>query len=179
MSAVTTNLVQGPARIFFAASGSTLPAAADLAALKAGTLEDWTEVGHTTSAVTLTDTPTIVEANSQQAARTLAVAVSRWETTLETTCREVTLEAIRRAAHGAVNAGTLSPSSTTAAEVLSFAIVGPWSGGDECLIVVENGVVTNGVSMAFDRENYTEVPMTVRVLEGATLPAGYKVSVIA
>lgn len=179
MSAVTTNLVQGPARIFVASSTATLPVAADLVALKAGTFTGWNEVGHTTSAVTLTDTPTIVEANSQQAARTLAVAVSRWETTLETSCREVTLEAIRRAAHGSVNSGALTPSSSTAAEVLSFAIVGPWSGGDEVLIVVENGVVTNGVAMSFDREAYTEVPLTVRVLEGDVLPAGYKVTVIA
>jgi hypothetical protein len=179
MSAVTTNLVQGPARIFVASSGAVLPVAADLADLKTGELTGWTEVGHTTAPVTLTDTPSLVEATSQQAARTLAVAVSRWETTLETACREVTLEAIRRTAHGSVASGTLTPSSSTAAEVLSFAIVGPWSGGDECLIVVENGVVTSGVNLTFDRENYTEVPMSIRVLEGSTLPSGYKVTVVA
>lgn len=95
MSAVTTNLVQGPARLFVAAANATLPGASDLDELKAGTLTGWTEVGHTTAAVTLTDTPTLVEANSQQAARTLAVAVSRWETQIETTVREVTLENIR------------------------------------------------------------------------------------
>jgi len=178
MSAVTTNLVQGAARIFVATSGTTLPGAADLADLKINDLAGWTEVGHTTAPVTLSDTPTLVEATSQQAARALAVAVSRWETTLETACREVTLEAIRRAAHGSVTSGVLTPSSSTAAEVLSFAIVGPWAGGNECLIVVENGVVTSGVNLAFDRENYTEVPMSIRVLEGATLAAGYKVIVI-
>lgn len=179
MSAVTTNLVQGSARIFAAASNATLPGAADLADLKAGELTGWTEVGHTTSAVRLTDTPTLVEANSQQAARTLAVAVSRWETQIETTCREVTLENLRKVLHGTTGTGVVNPSASTTAEVLKFAIVGPWSGGDEVLVTVEFGVVSSGLNVAFDRENYTEVPLTVRVLEGDTLPAGYKVTVVA
>ena len=179
MSAVTTNLVQGPARLFAAAANATLPGASDLDELKAGILTGWTEVGHTTAAVTLTDTPTLVEANSQQAARTLAVAVSRWETQIETTVREVTLENIRKAVHGTVASGVLTPSASTIAEVAKFAIAGPWSGGDECLIVVEFGVVSSGLSVSFDRENFAEVPMTIRVLEGSTLPAGYKVTVVA
>jgi len=178
MPAMTTNLVQGPARIFVAASGATLPTASNLAALKAGTFTGFSEVGHTTSAVTLTDTPTLVEATSQQAARTLAVAVSRWETSIETTVREITLENIRRATHGTTGAGVINPSASSSAEVLKFAIVGPWAGGDECLITVEFGVISSGLSVSFDRENFAQVPLTIRVLEGTTLPAGYRVTVV-
>lgn len=178
MSAVTSNLIQGSATIYVAAAGTDLPTAGDLAALVAGDLSGWAGVGHTTAPVTLTDTPTLVEATSQQAARTLAVAVSRWETTVETTCREVTLEAIRRAAHGSATSNSVNPSAGTAAEVLSFAIVGPWAGGETVLITVEHGVVDNGINMAFDRENYTELPLSIKVLEGEALPAGYRVSII-
>lgn len=178
MSAITTKLVQGPAQLFVAPTSAALPDANTYDDLEAGTLANWTSVGHTTSAVVLTDTPSLVEANSQQAARTVAMAVSKWETMIETTVREITVQNIASAMMGAVAGQDINPASTTLAKTAHVAIVGPWAGGDKCLVVVEFGVVTSGLKIAFDRENYMDIPLTIKVLEGTTLPAGYKVTII-
>ena len=178
MSAISTKLVQGPARLFVAATSAALPGSGDYDELELGTFAGWTEVGHTTSAVTLTDTPTLVEANSQQSSRVVAVAVSKWDTQIETTVREITMQNISRALHGAIAGQDVNPAATTAAQVAHYAIVGPWSAGDKCLIVVEFGVISSGLKVSFDRENYMDIPMTIKVLDGTTLPAGYKVTII-
>ncbi len=178
MSAISTKLVQGPARLFVAATSAALPDSGSYDEMEAGTLAGWTEVGSTTTAVVLNDMPSIVEANSQQTARTVAVAVSKWETTIETTIREITLQNISRSLLGSIAGQDINPSSSTASQVAHFAIVGPWSAGDKCLVVVEYGVITSGLKVSFDRENYMDIPVTIKVLQGNTLPAGYKVTII-
>lgn len=178
MSAISTKLVQGPARIFVSATSAALPDGSTYDELEAGTLQGWTEVGHTTSAVTLTDTPSLVEANSQQSARTVAVAVSKWDTSIETTVREITVQNISLALHGALAGQDINPSASTTAQVGHYALIGPWAAGDKCLVVVEFGVVSSGLKVSFDRENYMDIPLTIKVLEGTTLPAGYKVTII-
>lgn len=170
----TTGLVQGPARIFVAATTAALPDDTDLSALKAGTLEGWTEVGHTTAAVTLTDTPSLVEAKSQQSSRVLDYAISEWDTTIATTIRSITAGNLARALHGDSTSSEVTPGVAGATAKAAFAIVGPWDGG-ESLIVVERGVVENGLELAFDKENYSELPLSIKVLEGDTIAAGYAI----
>jgi hypothetical protein len=172
----TTGLVQGPARIFVAPAGTTLPDEGDLAALKAGSFAGFTEVGHTTAAVTITDAPTMVEATSQQSSRVLDFAISAWDTTVATTVRSVTAANLARALHGTATSGTVNAGTAGATTKLAFAIVGPWAGG-ESLIVIERGVIENGLEMAFDKENFSELPLSIKVLEGNTHEAGYAIYV--
>jgi hypothetical protein len=175
--AVTTGLVQGPARIYVAAPGTALPTDADVAALKAGTFPGFEFVGRTTEAVTLTDTPELVEATSQQTSRAIDYAIVSWETTVETTVRDVTLANIVKLMHGLQSGDTALPGVAGPTAKLSFAIVGPWDGG-ESMIVIERGVLENGLELAFNKEEFSTLPMTIKVLEGDQLPAGYEISVI-
>ncbi len=176
MSTIDTGLIQGPAQLFVRTAGETLPLAADVPALKAGTFTGWEGVGRTTAAVTLKDTPSLVEAKSQQSSRVEAVGVSSWDTTVESTLRQVTLDRLALAIHGLADAETVSPNASGVAAVSAFAFVGPW-GTESVLVVVERGTVASGLTVAFDRENFSEIPLTIQVLEGDTLPAGYKIYV--
>lgn len=174
--AVTSNLIQGPARIFVASVGTTLPANdVDAASLLAGTFTGWSEVGHTTAGVQLVDTPTIVEARSQQAGRMLDAAVSQWDTTITSTAREVTLANLARLVHESVSGSAVDGGSNKAATKVSIAIVGPWGDGADCMIVAERAAFTSGLDMTFSSESYTELPFTITVLEGVTLPNAYRV----
>lgn len=173
--AVTENLVQGAARIYVAAVGATLPVPADLEDLATGVLEGWTSVGHTTTGVTLRDEPETVEATSQQAGRKLDVAVQSWTTTIESAAREATLANLANLTHSSVDTGTVSAGSNGATPKFSVAIVGPWGDGGTCLIVAERCVFTSGLTLEFSSASFIELPFTIEVLEGSTLPNAYKV----
>lgn len=177
MSSVTTGLIQGPGRVYIAADGTTLPSQSDLAALKAGTLAGWSSLGRTTEPVTVTDTPSLVEARSQQTSRLLDVAISGWETSITTTLRDIDADTVAALVHGGVTGDTISAGTRGTAQKFAFAIIGPWDGG-ECMIVVERGVVANGLELPFNNEEFSTVEFTIQVLEGATIEQGYEVYVI-
>jgi hypothetical protein len=171
---VTAGLVRGPARIYTAPVGTTLPGIEDIATLKAGTFAGFNLLGRTTEPVVITDEPTIVEAFSQQTSRVLDHAVSQWDTTIETTLRDINLATLADLTHGTVAGDTLLPGLRGRAPSHSYAIVGPWDGG-ECLIVVERATVQNGLELPFDNTEYSALPITIKVMEGNTLEAGYEV----
>lgn len=172
--AVTENLIQGAGRIFVAPFGSTLPVAADLADLKAGTFTDFTDVGHTTSGVRVEDTPSTVEARSQQAARVLDSATASWDTRITSTAREVTLAMIAKLANSTVSSATVSGGTNTVSPKFSVAIVGPWGDGADCMIVAERCTMASGLQLEFSSESFTELPFTLTVLEGVTLVNAWK-----
>lgn len=91
--ATTDNLILGSAKIFVAAAGTSFDPTTDFDAatwdLDASVAATWTDLGHTTSGVTLTNSPEFVKATSQQAARALDVGISEVTTTLTTTLREL------------------------------------------------------------------------------------------
>lgn len=179
-SPLASTLVQGAAEIFVSTQSTpTFPATAlDIADLRAGAFAGWTSIGRTTDSVKLVDTPTLVEAKSQQSARTEAIAVSEWETTIETTCREITLANLSRLVHGSNTSTELTPGNGGLAPTIAIAIVGPWQPGKETLTVVEFGVVESGLDIAFDKGEFSSLPLKVRVLQGDNFPSGYQVTVI-
>lgn len=178
---LVSTLVQGAAELYVSTSSTpTFPVdAADVADLRAGDFSGWVGVGRTTDAVKLMDKPTMVEAKSQQSARVEAMAVSEWETTIETTCREVVLSTIANLVHGSATSTELTPGVAGAAPVIALAIVGPWQPGSTSLTVVEFGVIDSGLELSFDKNEFSSVPLKVRVLQGSELPSGYKVTILS
>lgn len=174
MSSVTAGLIQGPGKVYIAPAGTTLPGQDDLAALKAGEFAGFSFLGRTTEPVTVTDEPQLVEARSQQTSRLLDVGISGWETTVSTTLRDIDEDTISALLHGAVTGDTVFAGLRGATQKFAFAIVGPWDGG-ECLIVVERGVVANGLELPFNNEEFSTVEFTVQVLEGNEIEQGYEI----
>jgi hypothetical protein len=176
---ITRGLIQGPATIFTANFGSVLPTRDDLSALVAGQLYGWTSRGRTTEGVNLTDSPEVTRAESDQALRTEAVAIVKWETVFETVCREVTASNIALATHGEVTADGVRPNASGQVRELSVAMVGPGPDGTQTLIVVERAFVTNGVGLTFSRAAYGELPLNFEVLEPVATTHGYTVDFIS
>lgn len=177
MSSVTTGLIQGPGKIYIAPAGTTLPGQSDLTALKAGSLAGFSFLGRTTEPVTVTDEPSLVEARSQQTSRLLDVAISGWETSISTTLRDIDEDTVAALLHGATAGDTVFAGLRGATQKFVFAIVGPWDGG-ECLIVVERGVVANGLELPFNNEEFSTVEFTIQVLEGSEIEQGYEIYII-
>ena len=177
MSSVTTGLIQGPGKIYIAPAGTALPGQPDLSALKNGSLAGWSFLGRTTEPVTVTDEPQLVEARSQQTSRLLDVGISGWETSISTTLRDIDEDTVAALLHGATAGDTVFAGLRGATQKFAFAIVGPWDGG-ECLIVVERGVVANGLELPFNNEEFSAVEFTVQVLEGDEIEQGYEIYII-
>jgi hypothetical protein len=175
---ITRGLIQGPATIFTADFGASLPTRENLAALTAGQLNGWTSRGRTTEGVNLTDTPEVTRAESDQALRTEAVSIVKWETVFETVCREVTAANIALATHGEVTADGVRPNTDGRVRELSVAMVGPGPDGTQTLIVVERAFITNGASLTFSRANYGELPLNFEVLEPVATAHGYTVDFV-
>jgi hypothetical protein len=161
------NLLIGPAKIFTAAAGTAV-SAQDLADFLAGnTPSGWTSIGDTTAAVTLKDNPTFAQATSQQSARTLDIAVTQINTTVETTCREVTAEKLAEWIRGEVAAGVVTPSGLGPVPKFSVVMVGPWPGG-QAVFHAPRCAYTGERSLAFSSEEHTSVPVVIEVLENGT-----------
>lgn len=178
MSAID-NLLQGPASIFVAAVGTSLPSVDDIADLEAGTLSGWSAVGETTAATMLKDSPQYVRANSQQRTRALDVFVSEVTTTIETTAREVTAARMRDMVRGTSETTegvtTVTPGGIGPVPKFSVCLLGGWPGGS-ALVVVERAAFVDGQEMAWDTSKVTEVPLKVEVLTGDELgDAGYAI----
>jgi hypothetical protein len=175
---ITSGLIQGPARIFTAQFGSALPTRSDVSALVSGGLSGWSSRGRTTEGVNLVDTPELVRAESDQALRSEAVAVSRWETVFETVCREVTASNLALAMHGMETFGGVQPNVSGLVRELSVAMVGPGPGGTQTLIVIERAFINNGAQVTFSRQSYSELPLNFEVLEPVTTAYGYTVDFV-
>jgi hypothetical protein len=163
----TENLLIGAAKLFIAAAGTEVDDT-DVAALKAGTAAGWTYLGETTAPVTLNDNPEYARATSQQSARTLDVAVTRVNTTLGTTLREVTATAlaswVRGQATTASGVTTVTPGGLGSTPKFAVALVGPWPGGD-ALVTATRCAYTGSREIGFSSEGYTEVAIEVEVLD--------------
>jgi hypothetical protein len=179
--ATADNLLQGPARVYIAAAGTTLPDDGDIAALATGDLTGWTYAGDTTAPVTLKDTPSYSRAMSQQHARVLDVHVTEIVTTIETTMREVTVTRLKDAIRGTVttdgDVSVVAPSGLGAVPKFACAIVGPWPGGT-ALVSVERAAFIDSQELTWDSQKATEVPVKIEVLEGDTVEGGYTVYVV-
>jgi hypothetical protein len=174
MSSVTTGLIQGPGKLYVAPAGTALPGQSDITNLKAGTFPGFSFLGRTTEPVVVTDEPQLVEARSQQTSRLLDVAISGWETSITTTLRDIDEDTLSNLLHGAATGDTVFAGLRGATQKFSFAVVGPWDGG-ECLIVVERGVVSNGLELPFNNEEFSTVEFTIQVLEGDVIEQGYEI----
>ena len=176
----SSNLIQGSALLFAAPVGTDLPTVSDLSALVAGSLTDWTTLGQTTKAVELIDTPTFVDAMSQQSLRPLAKAISSAKTTVKTGLREITIQRLVEFSRGvaAPSTGevTVTPGGIGIVPELSLAMVGPWSGGGTCLFVAERVVYDAAQTLSFDVSKFLELDVEFEVLESSTLVGGYKIT---
>lgn len=175
---ITSGLIQGPARIFTAEFGTPLPTRTDLGLLVTGQLNGWSSRGRTTEGVNLVDSPELVRAESDQALRTEAVAVSRWETVFETVCREVTSANLALAMHGFELPGGVTSNADGSVRELSVAMVGPGPQGTQTLIVIERAFINNGAQVSFSRQSYSELPLNFEVLEPAATVFGYTVEFV-
>jgi hypothetical protein len=158
------NLLIGPARMYTAAAGTAV-SAQDLADFIAGeTPAGWTSIGDTTAAVTLKDAPEYAKATSQQSARTLDVAVTSIATTVETTCREVTAEALATWLRGQVASGVVTGGGLGPVPKLSVVMVGPWPGG-QAVFHAPRCAYTGEREIAFSSEEHTSVAVSFEVLD--------------
>lgn len=170
----TDELIIGAGRILVAAAGSSLDNL-DVPGIIAGTVPaGWTDLGHTTAAVTLTDAPNYVMAKSQQSARTLDVAVSEIETNITTTLRQVTADKLASFINGVNAGGTITPGGIGSVPKFAVALVGPGPQGGTTLLSAPRCVYTGERAIAFDVENYTEVAVTIEILDDETT-GGYTI----
>lgn len=161
------NLLIGPARILTAAAGTAV-SAQDLADLIAGnTPAAWTSIGDTTAAVTLKDNPTYAQATSQQSARTLDVAVTQINTTIESTCREVTAERLADWIRGEAAAGVVTPGGLGPVPKFAVIMVGPWPGGT-AVFHAPRCAYTGDHSISWSSEEHSSVPVVIEVLDNGT-----------
>jgi len=63
-------------------------------------------------------------------------------------------------------------------EVGSFAVVAPL-GDAEMLFVVDAGYISNGLTLAFDREKETTIPLTIKILASTVYPKGWKATLLS
>jgi hypothetical protein len=164
----TDNLIIGAAKLYVSTTG-TVATAADIAALQAGTAEGWTYLGETTAAVSVKDSPEYVRATSQQTARVLDKAVSRLNTTISTTLREVTASALSKWLRGtaatASGVTTVTPGGLGSVPKFAVALVGPWPAGT-ALVTASRCAYDGDREMSFSSEGYTEVAIDIEVLDG-------------
>lgn len=164
------NVTVGPSHLYIAPYGSTLPTYAEISDLLGGTQADFVNVGETTAAVSVTDTPTFVKATSQQQARTIAAAVSEITTTIKTTILEITEANLVNAIRATVSPGllavgdTLTPGGIGPVNVFSLAVVGPYAGGANCLLVAERVYYDAAQAFDFDKTKYTDIAVEFEVL---------------
>jgi hypothetical protein len=159
------NVTIGPARIFVADAGTALPTRSNLTALKGGTFSGWSELGHTASAITLTETPNVVTVTSQQAGRPLDAYISSYDTHVVTTLRETTAGNVALAFRGTVTGTTVKAGDHKRVPVKAVVIVGPWHGGDEVIITAGRVSLAAETNLAFDAENGTEIPVDFVVMD--------------
>lgn len=170
----TDSLLIGPAKIFVGAANSTDIDAADIAALKAGSVPSgWTYAGDTTSGVTIKDTPEYAKATSQQTMRTLDVAVTAVTTTIASTAREITIQLLKDITRGTstgTSSATVTPGGVGPTPKFAVAIVGNWPGGD-MLFVAPRCSFVGERTLTLDANEYSQVEFEIEVLE--TSASGY------
>lgn len=163
----TDNLLIGPARIYTAPSGTNVSAQGLADFLAGNAPAGWTSIGDTTAAVTLKDAPELARATSQQSARTLDIAVTQVNTTVETTCREVTAERLAEWIRGEVAAGVVTPSGLGPVPKFSVVMVGPWPGG-QAVFHAPRCAYTGEHSISWSSEEHSTVPVVIEVLDNGT-----------
>ena len=173
MSDTVSTLFQGPAHIFTAAVGTTLPGASDVDALLGGSLTDWATIGETTAATEIIDTPNFVMATSQQQLLPIEQAVSSTATTLTTTIREISTQRLADfcrgtgedgAADGSIPAhSVITPGGIGPVPVISLALVAKRP-DFTILWIAERVVYSAAMTIGFDSTKYTEVPVEFKVM---------------
>ena len=174
----TDALIIGSARILVGVAGSGLDDS-DITTLAGGSSPaGWTDLGHTTAAVQLNDNPTYVKAMSQQSARALDVAISEIETTITTTLREVDAARLASFVNGVNASGTITPGGLGLVSKFACAVFGPGPDGTHVLLSAPRCVYVGERSIGFDAENFTEVSVTIEILDDTTT-GGYTTFVAA
>jgi hypothetical protein len=165
--AARENVTVGPARLFVADAGTALPGRSDLTALKAGSLSGWTELGHTATPVAVTETPQVTTVTSQQAGRPLDAYIASYDTHVTTSLRETTAGNVALAFRATVDGDDLDAGAPKRVPVKALAVVGPWHGTDEVLIVVARTALSAETSLTFDAENGAELPVDFVVMDAS------------
>lgn len=161
------NVTIGPAMVYVAPAGTSLPTREDLADLKDGTLSAWTAVGHTAAPVQITETPNVVTVTSQQAGRPLDAYIASYDTHFVTSLRETTSANLALSFRATVEGNDLSSGSPKRVPVKAIAIVGPWHGNDEVLITAGRVALAADASLNFDSENGSEIPVDFVVMDNS------------
>lgn len=167
--ATADNLILGSAEIFTAPVGT---------AFVQGSTSGWTSLGHTTAAVTLTDTPSYVMASSQQAARALDVGISSIETQVTTTLREIDAARLASFVNGSYQGGPISPGGQGMVSKFALLVVGAGPAGGTIELHAPRAVYTGNRSLSFDAENFSEVEVEITILDDSTT-GGFTVYVSA
>lgn len=171
------NLMHGPARLYVAPVGTTLPTIADVAALAAGTFAGFEDLGHTQGATNFRPGYQFKEVRSDQAANPLATLITGADARVSTTLLEQTLDNLKVALSATRTDGLsdtdFAPSGIGQAPGFALALVGPVPGGTG-LLVVAHGKVVSETEIGFTRENETVVAVEVQVHESDALASGWK-----
>jgi hypothetical protein len=159
------NITVGPARLFVAEAGTALPGRSDIADLKDGTFAGWTELGHTSAAVAITEAPQVTTVTSQQAGRPLDAYIASYDTHVVTALRETTASNVALAFRATVDGTELAGGAPKRVPVKALAVVGPWHGTDEVLIVAARTALSADTNLTFDAENGAELPVDFVVMD--------------
>jgi len=162
------NVTVGPARLFVAETGTALPGRSDIADLKDGALPGWTELGHTSAPVAVTETPQITTVTSQQAGRPLDAYIASYDTHIVTSLRETTAANVALAFRATTDGADLSSGAPKRVPTKAIAVVGPWHGADEVLIVAVRAALSAETNLTFDAENGAELPVDFVVMDSGT-----------
>jgi len=161
------NVTVGPARLFVADAGTALPGRSDIAALKNGTFAGWTELGHTATPVSITETPQITTVGSQQAGRPLDAYIASYDTHVVTSLRETTIANVALAFRGTIDSDDVDAGRPKRVPVKALAVVGPWHADNEVLIVAARTALAAETNVTFDAENGAEVPVDFVVMDAS------------
>jgi hypothetical protein len=159
-------LLIGPARLYVAASGTSIDAE-DAAAFAVGEVPvGWTYLGDTTKETTLKDNPSYARAMSQQTNRVLEIAVTEISTTITTGLREIDANKLTAFVRGTNVGGAVAPGGIGPVPKIALVLVGPWPGGN-AVFAAERAAYIGERSVSWNAEDFTSVDIEVEVLENA------------
>lgn len=174
---ITDELIIGPGRVFLAPASPALvlPTHDDIDALIAGTFAGFDYLGDTTTAVTVSDEPEVVYAESQQGGREIDGSVKKMKTSFKSEARGFTVKRIAQwingsyassSSTGGSQVATLTPGGVGPLKKFAVAVVGPWTDGRQtsALVIAERCIYGKGLEWAMDADNYAKTPFELHVL---------------
>lgn len=175
MATNVSNLVLGPASLYWGVVGATEPADAAVAPAVA-----WTDLGLTQDGVTLTVDQEFTEIEADQIIDIAGSRLTKRSFTVETNLAELTLDNLKLALNGGTvatvtNTSTYTPTvvaSTGEPSYVALMIDGVAPNGKKRRIIIRKALSTGGVEFAYNKEDQAvySVTFTAHYVSGSVAP---------